>query len=45
MYFGIKDPDYYEFEGHIFIDDSMEEDDDEEMIPNKFVDQLCLVSS
>ena len=42
-YFGIKDPDYYEYEGHIFFDDAMEEDENGEMIPNKFVQILVSV--
>ena len=39
-YFGIKDPDYYEYEGHIFFDDCMETDENGEMIPNQFVQIL-----
>lgn len=42
-YFGIKDPDYYEYEGHIFFDDAMEENDNGEMVPNKFVQILISV--
>lgn len=42
-YFGIKDPDYYEYEGHIFFDDAMEENDDGEMVPNRFVEILVSV--
>ncbi|CAH1797404.1 unnamed protein product [Owenia fusiformis] len=39
--FGIKDPDYYEFETHIFFDDCMEQTEDDKFIPNQFVKQLC----
>ena len=42
-YFGIKDPDYYEYEGHIFFDDAMEENENGEMEPNKFVQILVSV--
>ena len=42
-YFGIRDPDYYEYEGHIFFDDAMEENDNGEMEPNKFVQILLSV--
>ena len=42
-YFGIKDPDYYEYEGHIFFDDTMEENENGEMEPNKFVQILVSV--
>ncbi len=42
-YFGIKDPDFYEYEGHIFFDDAMEEDDNGEMEPNRFVQILVSV--
>lgn len=42
-YFGIKDPDYYEYEGHIFFDDAMEENENGEMEPNKFVQILLSV--
>ena len=42
-YFGIKDPDYYEYEGHIFFDDAMEENENGEMIPNRFVQILVSV--
>ncbi|CAH1795257.1 unnamed protein product [Owenia fusiformis] len=40
-HFGIKDPDYYEFEAHIFFDDCMEQTEDDKFIPNQFVKQLC----
>jgi chitin synthase len=36
----LKDLDYYEYEGHIFFDDAMEEDENNEQVPNKFVQQL-----
>ncbi|UJR37230.1 hypothetical protein I4U23_029939 [Adineta vaga] len=39
-YLHLKDLDYYEYEGHIFFDDAMEEDDNNEQVPNKFVQQL-----
>ena len=42
-YFGIRDPDYYEYEGHIFFDDAMDENDNGEMEPNKFVQILVSV--
>jgi chitin synthase len=42
-YFGIKDPDYYEYEGHIFFDDAMEENENGEMEPNRFVEILVSV--
>lgn len=42
-YFGIRDPDYYEYEGHIFFDDAMEENENGEMEPNKFVQILVSV--
>jgi chitin synthase len=41
-YLRIIDPDYYEFEVHIFFDDAFElsDDDDEQMEVNRFVKQL-----
>lgn len=41
-YLRIIDPDYYEFEVHIFFDDAFElsDDDDEQMQVNRFVKQL-----
>ncbi|ELT98539.1 hypothetical protein CAPTEDRAFT_177712 [Capitella teleta] len=42
-YFGVKDPDYYEFEAHIFIDDGMDfqnKDKDKGPACNSFVKQL-----
>ncbi len=39
-YLHLKDLDYYEYEGHIFFDDAMEEDENNEQVPNKFVQQL-----
>ncbi|XP_042909493.1 chitin synthase chs-2 [Parasteatoda tepidariorum] len=44
-YLRIVDPDYYEFEVHIFFDDAYElcDDDDEEMVVNRFVKQLIQV--
>ncbi|XP_041375426.1 chitin synthase chs-2-like [Gigantopelta aegis] len=43
-YYGIKDPDYYEFEAHIFFDDAMELSDDDKLVPNSFVSDFveCL---
>lgn len=42
-YLNLKDLDYYEYEGHIFFDDAMEEDENNEQVPNKFVQQLLSV--
>ncbi|CAF4051928.1 unnamed protein product [Adineta steineri] len=39
-YLHLKDLDYYEYEGHIFFDDATEEDENNEQVPNKFVQQL-----
>ncbi|CAF1289999.1 unnamed protein product [Adineta steineri] len=39
-YLHLKDLDYYEYEGHIFFDDATEEDDNNEQVPNRFVQQL-----
>ena len=39
-YLKVIDPDYYEFEAHIFFDDAFEENDYGEPIVNKFVKQL-----
>nr|AHX26699.1 chitin synthase [Leptochiton asellus] len=39
-FFKIKDPDFYEFEAHIFFDDAMELSDDDAMVPNQFVANL-----
>ncbi|XP_071036009.1 chitin synthase chs-2 isoform X1 [Parasteatoda tepidariorum] len=41
-YLRIVDPDYYEFEVHVFFDDAYElcDGDDEEMVANRFVKQL-----
>lgn len=39
-YFGVKDPDYYEFEAHVFIDDGMESTKNTDRICNRFVKQL-----
>uniref|UniRef100_A0A1I8BD69 chitin synthase n=1 Tax=Meloidogyne hapla TaxID=6305 RepID=A0A1I8BD69_MELHA len=36
----IIDPDYYEFEAHIYLDDAFELDEYNNPIPNKFVHQL-----
>ncbi|XP_076345619.1 LOW QUALITY PROTEIN: chitin synthase chs-2-like [Tachypleus tridentatus] len=44
-YLNIVDPDYYEFEVHAFFDDAFElsDDNDEEMVVNRFVKQLIRV--
>ncbi|XP_021358360.1 uncharacterized protein LOC110453643 [Mizuhopecten yessoensis] len=39
-FYGIRDPDYYEFEAHVFFDDAMELSDDDTLIPNSFVAEL-----
>ncbi|XP_076101725.1 chitin synthase chs-2-like [Mytilus galloprovincialis] len=39
-FYDIKDPDYYEFEAHIFFDDAMELSDDDILVPNSFVADL-----
>ncbi|XP_076437341.1 uncharacterized protein LOC143276616 isoform X2 [Babylonia areolata] len=38
-----KDKDYFEYEAHIFFDDAMTLDDDEEFIPNDFVKMVVEV--
>ncbi|XP_060063085.1 chitin synthase chs-2-like [Ylistrum balloti] len=45
MYLGIRDPDYYEFEGHIFFDDAFEAHDDEgtEYYANGYVKMLVKI--
>ncbi|XP_052242460.1 chitin synthase chs-1-like [Dreissena polymorpha] len=40
---GKEDKDFYEFEAHIFFDDCMDLDDDEELVPNSFVRELLSV--
>lgn len=44
-YLRIVDPDYYEFEVHIFFDDAFElsDDNDQEMVVNRFVKQMVRV--
>ncbi|KAI3384530.1 hypothetical protein SNEBB_003598 [Seison nebaliae] len=42
-YFGLRDPDYYEYEGHIFFDDAMYVDENGHSQPNEFVLQLLSV--
>nr|USH46112.1 chitin synthase chs-2 [Androctonus crassicauda] len=44
-YLRIVDPDYYEFEVHAYFDDAFElsDDNDEEMVVNRFVKQMVLV--
>ena len=38
----VNDPDYYEWETHIFFDDAMEPDDEgKDFVPNQFVTLLC----
>nr|CAD2147597.1 unnamed protein product [Meloidogyne enterolobii] len=39
-YLKIVDPDYYEFEAHIYLDDAFELNEHNNPIPNKFVHQL-----
>ncbi len=42
--FKIEDPDYYEFEGHIFFDDAMEFNKDKRnWVPNSYVKKLVSV--
>ncbi|XP_033728979.1 chitin synthase chs-2-like [Pecten maximus] len=45
MYLGIRDPDYYEFEGHIFFDDAFDSHDEDgtEYFANEFVQLLVNV--
>eukprot|EP00106_Octopus_bimaculoides_P003471 XP_014770913.1 PREDICTED: uncharacterized protein LOC106869619 [Octopus bimaculoides] len=42
-YFNVQDPDFYEFEAHIFVDDAMEFNDRRQWMPNCFVKQLVSV--
>ncbi|CAL1526679.1 unnamed protein product [Lymnaea stagnalis] len=42
-YFNVQDPDYYEFEANIFVDDAMDFNDDGEWMPNIFVKQLVAI--
>ncbi|XP_022241118.1 uncharacterized protein LOC106458718 [Limulus polyphemus] len=44
-YLNIVDPDYYEFEVHAYFDDAFElsDDNDEEMVVNRFVKQMIRV--
>ncbi|GFR07091.1 chitin synthase chs-2 [Trichonephila clavata] len=44
-YLRIVDPDYYEFEVHVFFDDAYElcDGDDEEMVVNRFVKQMIQI--
>ncbi|XP_060582419.1 LOW QUALITY PROTEIN: chitin synthase chs-2-like [Ruditapes philippinarum] len=39
-FYKIRDPDYYEFEAHIFFDDAMELSHDDLLVPNMFVADL-----
>ena len=41
--FKIEDPDYYEFEGHIFFDDAMDLNENDKWVPNQFVKTLVAV--
>ena len=41
--FKIEDPDYYEFEAHIFFDDAMELNENDKWVPNQFVKMLVAV--
>ncbi|GFO49740.1 chitin synthase, partial [Plakobranchus ocellatus] len=36
-YYRIKDPDYYEYETHVFFDDAFDQSEDGEATPNSFV--------
>ena len=42
-WFKVEDPDFYEFEAHIFFDDAMELNDEEKWIPNQWVKTLVEV--
>ncbi|CAH1788341.1 unnamed protein product [Owenia fusiformis] len=42
-YFGVKDPDFYEFEAHVFFDDGMIKNDQGERCCNQFVKILVEV--
>ncbi|XP_012941255.1 chitin synthase chs-2 [Aplysia californica] len=42
-YFNVQDPDYYEFEANIFVDDAMDFNEEGEWMPNMFVRQLVAV--
>ncbi|XP_059171416.1 chitin synthase chs-2-like [Physella acuta] len=42
-YFNVQDPDYYEFEAHIFVDDAMDFNDENEWMPNIFVKQIVAI--
>ncbi|KAK0040246.1 chitin synthase chs-2, partial [Biomphalaria pfeifferi] len=39
-YFNVQDPDYYEFEANIFMDDAMDFNEEGEWMPNIFVKQM-----
>ncbi|CAG5120237.1 unnamed protein product, partial [Candidula unifasciata] len=42
-FFNVQDPDFYEFEAHIFVDDAMDFNSNGEWMPNLFVKQLVSV--
>ncbi|KAK7477687.1 hypothetical protein BaRGS_00031071 [Batillaria attramentaria] len=42
-YFNVQDPDYYEFEANIFMDDAMDFNASSEWMPNDFLKQLVSV--
>ncbi|GAB1605132.1 chitin synthase chs-2-like, partial [Argonauta hians] len=42
-YFNVQDPDFYEFEAHIFVDDAMEFNETRQWMPNTFVKQLVSI--
>ncbi|BFY98509.1 hypothetical protein BsWGS_01548 [Bradybaena similaris] len=42
-YFNVQDPDFYEFEAHIFVDDAMDFNSNGQWMPNLFVKQLVAV--
>ncbi len=39
--FHINDPNYYEYEPHIFFDDAMEKAEDGKYVANQFVKVMC----
>ncbi len=41
--FKIEDPDFYEFEAHVFFDDAFELNDNDKWVPNQFVKTLVAV--
>ena len=39
-YFGVKDPDFYEFEAHVLFDDGMDITKEGDALVNQFVKQV-----